>query len=376
MTIAETVLLETKSETVLVEKKEIKKLLELNEELENYFRNTIIPQIFIDSDLILRKFSPPANMHFKLTTVEVGKSVTDIAMLANIPGLIDNIKEVMTNNQDIEREVQASENRWFQMNLLPYIIRKQNLTNGVVITFVDITERILDKRQIEKAIADHETFIYSVSHDFRCPLANMVLLIELLRMGIAKEDKEETNLLIQKMDESARTMRNMINELTDIIKIGSREVDAPDPVDIKQILSEVKFTLKNQIYMSHAKIVTNFDVTELHFSKKNVRSILYNLLSNAMKYVVEGRTPEIFIKTQNSGDFTVLSVADNGIGIEAEKQKEIFSIFKRLRPEVEGTGIGLFIVNKMVTSQGGKIEVESAPNAGTTFTIYFKNKMD
>lgn len=358
------------------EKKEIKKLLELNEELENYFRNTIIPQIFIDADLILRKFSPPANMHFKLTTAEVGKSVTDIPMLANIPGLIDSIKEVMATNQDIEREVQASENRWFQMNLLPYIIRKQNTTNGAVITFVDITERIRDKRQIEKINADHETFIYSVSHDFRGPLSNMVLLIELLRLAISKEDKDEITLLIQKMDESAHSMKTMINELTDVIRIGTREEDQPHTVDIVRILEDVKFTLKDQIYSSHAKVATNTEVTDFYFSKKNLRSILYNLMSNAIKFTVEGRTPEIFIKTEKYGDFTILSVKDNGVGIEAEKQKEIFSIFKRLRPQVEGTGIGLFLVNKMVTSHGGRIEVESAPNAGTTFTIYFKNEMD
>ena len=64
---------------------------------------------------------------------------------------------------------------------------------------------------------------------------------------------------------------------------------------------------------------------------------------------------------------------DNGIGIEPEKQKEIFSIFKRLQPHIEGTGVGLFIVDKMVTNEGGKIEVEGNAKDGTTFTIYLKN---
>ena len=69
------------SEPLAIEKKEIRKLLELNEELENYFRNTIIPQLFVDADLILRKFSPPSNHHFKLIAEDIGKPLADIPSL-------------------------------------------------------------------------------------------------------------------------------------------------------------------------------------------------------------------------------------------------------------------------------------------------------
>ncbi len=358
----------------VVEEKEIKKLLDLNEELENYFRNTIIPQLFVDADLILRKFSPPANMHFKLTAVDIGKSIQDIPQLSNLPEFIDSISQVIATNDDVEREIQTPDKRWFQMNLLPYIIKKQGITNGAVITFVDITERIADKQVIEKINADHETFIYSVSHDFRGPLTNLVLLIDLLKAAVNKKDEQEIAQLLETMDRSARSMKTMISELTDIIKIGAAPGDQSERVNLEQILEEVKFTLKNQIYQSHAKITTHFQVTELTFSKKNLRSILYNLLSNAIKFTPEGKTPEIFIKTEKQEAYTLLSVKDNGVGIETEKQKDIFSIFKRLQPQIEGTGVGLFIVDKMVTNQGGKIEVESLVNGGTTFTIYLKNE--
>lgn len=358
---------------VVVEEKEIKKLLDLNEELENYFRNTIIPQLFVDADLILRKFSPPANMHFKLTAEDIGKSTKDIPQLASLPEFIESISHVIATNEDIEKEIQTSDKRWFQMNLLPYIIKKQHITNGAVITFVDITERIADKQIIEKINADHETFIYSVSHDFRGPLTNLVLLIDLLKTAVSKKDEHEMAQLLETMDRSARSMKTMINELTDLIKIGAVVDDQEGIVNIEAILEDVKFTLKNQIYQSHAKITTHFPVSTLCFSKKNLRSILYNLLSNAIKFTTEGKTPEIFIKTEKQEAYTLLSVKDNGVGIDPEKQKDIFSIFKRLQPQIEGTGVGLFIVDKMVTNQGGRIEVESSPNQGTTFTIYVKN---
>ena len=360
-------------DSVVAEKKEIKKLLEINEELENYFRNTIIPQLFVDADLILRKFSPPANMHFKLESTDIGKSITEIDKLVHLPGLVESIAEVISSNQDMEREIQTNDKRWFQMNILPYFIKKENKTNGVVITFVDITGRVNDKRDIERLNADHETFIYSVSHDFRGPLTNLVILIELLKTATQKKDIEESEKLLHQIDQSARMMRAMINELTDLSKIGSKPDDRADLVHVESILEEVKFTLKDQIHQSHAKITTSLDIPDLHFSRKNLRSILYNLLSNAIKFTQPEKTPEIFIRTEKSGAYLLLSVKDSGVGIEEEKQKEIFSKFSRLRPEVQGTGIGLFIVSKMIENHGGKIEVDSKPGKGTTFNIYLKS---
>jgi two-component system, OmpR family, phosphate regulon sensor histidine kinase PhoR len=360
------------SEKVVVEKKKIKKLVDLNEELENYFRNTIIPQLFIDANLILRKFSPPANAHFKLVKEDIGKSISDIGSLSQLEGLTAQIKDVMTTNVDIENEFQTPDKRWFQMNILPYIINKTKTTNGVVITFIDITERINDKINIEKINADHETFIYSVSHDFRGPLTNMVMLVELLKFAITNDAKEDIRDYMKKIEESARSLKEMIYELTDIIKIENDVNSTPDAVNVEQILSDVKFTLKDQLYQSRATINTDILVPEIHFSKKNLRSILYNLLSNAIKCARPDVPPKIFIKTEDEGQFTLLSIKDNGIGIAPEKQEVIFSKFTRLSKNTEGTGIGLFIVNKMVTNQGGKIEVESKVGSGTTFTIYLK----
>ncbi len=363
------------SDLVTIENKEIKKLLELNEELENYFRNTIIPQLFVDADLILRKFSPPANAHFKLTAPDIGRSIYDIPTLADLDGLVETIQEVVTNNTDLEKEIQTSDNRWFQMNILPYIIKKENLTNGVVITFVDITERINDKNDIERINADHETFIYTVSHDFRAPLTNMVLLLELLKSAIDKNDRADMDDLLGKAVQSARSMKVMINELTDLTQIGTDLIGNQTAVNVAMVLHDVLFTLKNEIYRTHAKITTHLTIPELYFSKKNLRSILFNLVSNAIKFARPEVTPEVLITTEDAGEFTLLTVKDNGIGIEESKQKEIFTIFTRLRPQTEGTGVGLFIVSKMVCNQGGKIEVESEPMKGTTFSIYFKNSI-
>jgi len=362
------------SEKIEIEEKKIKKLLELNEELENYFRNTIIPQLFVDANLILRKFSPPANTHFQLAENHIGISIFDIPALTQLEGLVEIIKEVIDTNIYFEDEIQTPDKRWFQMNILPYIVKKKNVTNGVVITFVDITGRINDKKIIEKINADHETFIYSVSHDLNGPVSNVISLVDLLNRSHGDEISEEIQKYLKMIKESAYSLKEVIGELTEIAKIGTDVNSNVNTVNIEQILDEVKLTLKNQIYQSHAKITTNIIVPEIQFSKKNLRSILYNLIYNAIKFAKEDTTPEIFIKTEEAGEFTLLSVKDNGIGIEPEKKEEIFSKFTRLKPHIEGTGLGLFIINKMVTNQGGKIEVESELDNYTTFNIYLKHE--
>ncbi|WP_296620386.1 PAS domain-containing protein [Marivirga sp.] len=361
------------SEKVEVEKKAIKKLVELNEELENYFRNTIIPQLFVDADMILRKFSPPANTHFKLAKEHIGKSIYNIPALTQLNGLVEVIKEVITTNIDYEDEIQTPDKRWFQMNILPYIIKKENITNGVVITFVDITGRINDKKIIEKINGEHETFIYSVSHDLNGPISNLIALVDLIDRSKTDENKDDTKKYLKMIKESAHSLKDIISELTHIAKIGTDASDLADKVNIEKILEDVKLTLKNQIYQSHAKITTNILVPEIQFSKKNLRSILYNLIFNSIKFSKDDTTPEIFIKTEEAGEFTLISVTDNGVGIEPEKKEEIFSKFSRLKPHIEGTGLGLFIISKMVSNQGGKIEVESEVDSFTTFNIYLKH---
>ncbi len=99
----------------------IKTLSDSNDELENYFRNTIIPQLFVDADLKLRKFTPPAMTQFDLSPGDVGKNIADIKDNLRFPGIIENIQYVIENNEILEKEIQTTGLRWFQMNIIPYL---------------------------------------------------------------------------------------------------------------------------------------------------------------------------------------------------------------------------------------------------------------
>lgn len=349
-------------------------------ELENYFKSTIIPQIFIDADLILRKYSPPAIKQFKLTENDLGKPLQEISnILSFSPLIMKDIDNVITNNIVLEKEIQTTDNKWYQMNIIPYFVQSEKRTNGVIATFIDINHRINALKELEilnqnliKLNSEHETFIFSVSHDLKAPLNNIDGLIQNLIEATESRDIKEIKTISSMLTSSVQDMKNMISELTDISKIGSGYKEKLETVNFNEILEEVKLTLKENIYETNAEIISDFKITDIKFSKKNLRSILFNLISNAIKYRTHGRDPEIFIKTEILKDHLVLSVKDNGLGIENENKEIIFNQFKRIHKDVEGSGVGLYIVKRIVYNAEGKIEVESELGKGTEFKIYLK----
>jgi two-component system, OmpR family, phosphate regulon sensor histidine kinase PhoR len=357
---------------------QIKELIELNDELENYFRNTIIPQLFVDANLILRKFTPPAMKQFSFSPDHIGRPLADMVDHIRYSTIMENIREVINTGQILEKEIQTTDMRWFQMNIIPYLIKKENRPNGVIITFVDITDRIKVLKELETLNASHETFIYSVSHDLKAPLANIEGLVqhlvatsgEFMAKGCA--DNEEQKMIAALLDKSVQTMRNIINELSEIAKIEGNYKETTEVVRFEDILKEVELIVKDKIKESKAHIRLQLNVPEIEFSRKNLRSILYNLLSNAIKYKSPAQAPEIYIKSDMEGGLVMISVKDNGLGITEEKKGLLFTPFTRLEKGVEGTGIGLYLVKKIIENAGGKILVDSKIGEGSDFKVYLK----
>jgi signal transduction histidine kinase len=105
-------------------------------------------------------------------------------------------------------------------------------------------------------------------------------------------------------------------------------------------------------------------------SRQGLHSVLYNLLSNALKYAQPGRSPHIGVRTARTGEMLVLSVQDNGRGINLERHGgELFQLFRRFHADVMGSGVGLYLVNRLVHQAGGRVEVASTVGQGTTFRL-------
>jgi two-component system phosphate regulon sensor histidine kinase PhoR len=351
---------------------QVRELIKQNDELENYFRNTIIPQLFVDADLVLRKFTPPAMKQFSLKNDDIGRHIDEVKDNFRFPTITENIQQVIDSNEILEKEIQTTDLRWYQMNILPYVTYKDNKTDGVIITFIEITARIKDLKEQEALIADHETLLDTISHDFKTPLTSVVLAIELYKRKYLKEI-DPALPLINTVEKGVLRMQALIKELIDTRKQQFNHKSDEELLSFENIIEDVRLTLSDLIQTSRAIIETKIEVSEILFSRRKLRSILYNLVNNAVKFRSEER-PKIFISTYTENDFTVISVHDNGIGIAPQNQGPIFTKYFRIdEKKVEGTGIGLFLVREIVRNAGGRLVLESEIGKGSTFKIYLKS---
>lgn len=279
-------------------------------------------------------------------------------------------------------DLRESENRTKEVNnLLMKTQAELRQTNLVLEKKVEErTEEILHKnRELEikngeilKVNKDLENFVYTASHDLKAPINNIEGLVEALSSEIPQESEGATGI-VSMMKQSVSKFRNVLAELSDIGKLKVEASGQMLTVNFRDVLEEIKFSSKDFIDSAGANIEEDFsEAPAIRFSKKNLRSILYNLISNAIKYRAPDRKPSIHISSQRMDTYIVVTVKDNGMGIKKEDIPSIFSMYTRLTDQVEGTGLGLSIVRNIIDNNGGYIEVVSEPGNGTTFTIYFK----
>lgn len=345
------------------------KLHELNEELENYFSNTIIPQLFVDAELILRKFTPPAMKQFKLKDEHIGRPLSEVVDNFRFPTFLDNIEQVIDTGEILEKEIQTTDMRWYQMNILPYRLRKQKTTNGVIITFVDITGRIKDLKELERLIAEHELLLDTVAHDIKNPLLALGMTIELLKRAPEK-GMEKLPSVLQNVENSLNQLKKVVNDLVETRWKAHRYEATEELLDLENILEDVRLALALDIKTTHARIKTKLEVLQISFTRRKLRSVIYNLVNNALKYHAPDRPPEIVIKSHIEDVFTVISISDNGKGIEPVELDSIFKKHYRADSQTEGYGVGLYLVKEIVESSKGNVKVESEPGKGSTFRVY------
>jgi signal transduction histidine kinase len=175
------------------------------------------------------------------------------------------------------------------------------------------------------------------------------------------------------MKSSLKRFSTTIQDLTALVEIDKDSADgASEAIDLYEIVDSVRQDLQSLIAESDAKIEVVAEKRYVTgFSRKNFKSIISNLISNAIKYRSPDRTPQVTVEMEELGGKTHLSIQDNGLGIPTGKEERIFTMFKRLHDHVEGSGIGLYIVKRMVDRAKGQILVNSTLGEGTKFTIIF-----
>lgn len=355
----------------------IRELSDLNDDLNNYFRSNVNGQIFVDKDLLLMKFSPGAATHINLVENDIGRPLSNISTNIRFETIDKDIREVLTNGGVITKEIQAINGKWFQVMTMPYLRKGNNETDGAIITFNDISEL----KQIQQELAqsnknlkaintDLDNFVYTASHDFLGPINNMEHIIHFIEAK-EKASDNETNDYIGMLSASVRKFRDVIKEMASIGKIEN-EMFKMEQLNLEEMIGDILTSIKSKISSENASIQTSLAIKNIKFSKKNCRSMLYNLINNALKFKSPHRPLAIIISTKDFLDYIVLSVKDNGIGIDKEKIESIFKIYNRLNTDIEGQGLGLFLINKIIDASGGKVEVESEPGHGSEFKLFIK----
>lgn len=318
----------------------------------------------------------------------IDKPVFEALQEASGHGLEESLKEVLdTGTPYVANELPVTLNRKGKpkrvyVNLVYHSLRNlQGSITGITAIAVEVSEQIEARQEIEAknrelmAInADLDNFIYSASHDLKGPIINIEGLMKVLIPKLPADCTEspQVDKIINMIFNSVERFKITIADLSEVSKLQKNAHEEVRILDIREVVKDVQSDMELDIQESGAKIETHFHCQPFPFSPKNLRSVVYNLLSNAIKYRSPERKPHIRLHCEVEGAYIVFSVTDNGLGIRLKDEEKVFTMFKRLHSHVEGSGVGLYIVKRIVENARGQIEVESKLGEGSTFRVFFR----
>ncbi|WP_375418578.1 PAS domain-containing protein [uncultured Hymenobacter sp.] len=215
-----------------------------------------------------------------------------------------------------------------------------------------------------------QNFAYIISHNIRSHSANLTSLVQLLNEA---DDKEQRDMFLQMLKTSTEKLADTIVNLSDIITVNS---NLNKPKEPRPLHAEINKTLEALSVLIHQnKIAVEIDVPAtltVNVVPAYLDSILLNLISNAVKYRSSQRPTLIQLRTEQEAGFVVLTVQDNGLGIDLVKNRaKLFGMYKTFHNNEDARGVGLFITKNQIEAMLGKIVVESEVGVGSTFKVYF-----
>ncbi len=307
--------------------------------------------------------------------------------------------ELAFQNEKQQKEISDGEDL-YRMSFIPFLGNKSPIAYVLVlledISSIKISQSELRNKiyALESANESLEQFAYVASHDLQEPLRKIRAFGDRLSSKYASALEGSGQDYIERMQNAAARMQTLIDDLLRYSRVG-RVAEELQPVDLEEmvyhILSDMETTIEDTQAVIHIK-----SLPVVQGEASQFRQLFQNLISNAIKFRMEGKHPEIYITAEEvqadapgraledvegwaeSASYYKLTIKDNGIGFDEKYLDRIFNIFQRLhgRSEYQGTGIGLAICRKIVENHGGYITAASKPGEGATFIIVlpvFKN---
>jgi len=371
----------------------IKQIIELNDDLNNYFASSDIGQIFLDSSLLIRKYTPQATALVNLIETDIGRPISHISNNISYEDLMKDIQYVLKTSNRLIKNIQITNSTWYQMKIMPYL-REGKYIEGLVLTFVDITTMKMAEKQLKKANKklqhlnenlmrsnrELEQFAYITSHDLQEPLRKIQTFVDLIERNTG--DPATSKKYLDKITNCASRMSLLINDVLSysrLIRTDERLKETDLNEILQMVLSDFEFLIeekKAEINADHLPVVKGLTL--------QLQQLFSNLISNSIKFsegspVIEIRSekvlPEDIKKIRELNDhheYVRLTFKDNGIGFDQQYAEKVFTIFQRLNHKkvYAGSGIGLALCKRIVENHKGLILAESIPEKGATFTVY------
>jgi signal transduction histidine kinase/DNA-binding response OmpR family regulator len=225
-------------------------------------------------------------------------------------------------------------------------------------------------RQASRAKSD---FLANMSHELRTPLNSIIGFSELMMMGDERETEAERKEYLGHIITSGRHLERLINDVLDLSKIEAGKMEFhPEPADLGALIGDLVSTMKVLAEKKQIEVAVEVasEVRSAVVDRARLKQVLYNYLSNAIKFTPEHGRITVRVEPKGSESFR-LAVADTGVGIGPEDQQKLFREFQQLdqtaQKEHQGTGLGLALVKRIVEAQGGSVGLQSEPGRGSTF---------
>lgn len=255
-------------------------------------------------------------------------------------------------------QVGTSNERWMELSAA---IRKDtpNSERSRVIAIVrDITERKLREQELERRNDELMRFAYTISHDLRTPLVTIQSFLGYLIRDLPGGHKDTIDRDLYHIQKAAERMDLLLKDLLQLSRVG-RKVNPSEHISLRELISDACELVAGHIAAARARV----HVPERNFriwgDRVRLLEVLQNLLDNAIKFSGHLEAPRVFVDVEQRNGEWVITVRDEGLGIDPRYQHKLFGLFEKLHPQVEGTGIGLALVKRIIDTHGGRVWIES-----------------
>ncbi|MBX0291419.1 PAS domain-containing protein [Hymenobacter sp. HSC-4F20] len=308
---------------------------------------------------------------------------TDLLWAEERDAVVSEFSRSMQEGTDLDMEsrlldVRTGQYRWYLHRARPLRdehgqIQRWFGTTADIDDYKRVQQRLEEKNaELTRTNQDLDSFVYAVSHDLKQPIHNMAgIFQELIRTAFFRDP--DAMKLIAMFEKSLHQIDGTIHNLSELVRIQKLRHEQPaELLNLSHLTEEVLLSIEEQVASSRALVHLDFAaVPTLYFVRPHLQSILYNLLSNALKYAAPRRRPRIQLRTLLVEGRPVLEVQDNGLGLDLQRfGGELFQLFRRFHDHVEGAGLGLYLVNRVVQNAGGHLTVDSTVGEGTTFRVF------